>query len=88
MSNKIKQSLSQQPKEYELSNYEFDFLNAANNLTQATIKIAQGTRLLSSQYLKVLATEKLGYAPEENLEFEVDLTDESHLLKIKVLPRS
>lgn len=87
MSNKIKQSLNKQPKEFELTNYQFDFLNSSDNLRQAALQVAKGMQLLTSQYLKVLATENFGYAPEDDLEFGIDLKDESHILYIKVLAK-
>lgn len=75
---------STQPQEHELNEEEFNYVL---NINQAKNNIVGEYNRVISAFLKYIASSRLGYAPAEDLQFEVDFSDKKRTLKITVLPK-
>jgi (p)ppGpp synthase/HD superfamily hydrolase len=78
---KIKQSLKNEDKEYDLQQLEREYLLMLQALGQNIQKV---TEQLSGMYLSFVA-QRLGYNKGENLMFDIDLDDPKSKLKVRVI---
>lgn len=67
------------PTEHKLSDAEFNYVM---NIHQAKQNIMQEYDRVTSAFLYYLASNNFGYTPKDELQFELDFTDDSHTLKI------
>jgi hypothetical protein len=68
---------------HELNEEEFNYLM---NVNAAKQNIVQEYDRVMSAFLKYIATSRLQYPMEDDLQFELDFKDKKHELKITKLP--
>lgn len=79
MSQKIKDKLKKtEDKTVTISKTDFQYLNSINNIR---FSVNYYLQQLQSEYMKILSVD-LGYKPEEDLMFNIDLKDEARELTI------
>lgn len=82
MSNKIKEQLESNEDNRNviaLSNYEFSYIGSITMLQRSVSAYFDS---LKTEYLKILSVDKWNYPPEANLQFSLNLEDESHQLTV------
>src|ERR1700752_83094 len=77
-------NLDSQEKSHTLTEAEF---NSVMNLNVAKQNIINDLNKAISSYLKGIASTRLGYEYDTDLQFELDFADEKHILKITELPK-
>lgn len=68
--------------EFALKEEEFNHLM---NLNVAKNQIVQSANVMMSSFLHYVATNRLGYDNDDNLQFELDFEDEKRILKVTKL---
>lgn len=83
MSDKIKKQLDGNEKTFIISPYELRYVQSIEQIkTSMNYYLSQ----VQSEYLKLLSL-NLGYLPEQDLEFSIDLGATTGELKIKEVPK-
>lgn len=72
------------PQSHTLTEDEFNYVM---NINQAKQSISQEYTRVMSSFLHYVSSSRLGYSPQDDLQFEVDFTDEKRELKVTRLPR-
>lgn len=67
---------------HTLTESEFNYLM---NINQAKSNIAQEYNRVISAFLKYVSATRLGYPPEEDLQFELDFSDAAKQVKVTKL---
>ncbi len=80
----IKNKANEPDQAHELTEEEFNYVM---NINQAKQNIAQEYTRVMSAFLKYLSVSRFGYAPEEDLQFELDFEDKKRVLKVTKLPK-
>lgn len=75
---------SDKSKAHELTEEEFNYVM---NVNVAKQNIVNEYNRVMSAFLKYVASSRLGYTSDEDLEFELDFSAKEHLLKIKKIPK-
>lgn len=87
MSDSIKDKMARgksNSKDFELSNADFAYLVSADRIRSSYQHYMQG---LMSEFMKIKAVNDFGYKAEDDLQFSIDLADESHILTVTKLPK-
>jgi hypothetical protein len=79
MSNKIKKQLAETDKKYVIEDIEMQYLVDIDNVQRGS---DHWFNQLKTNYLQQIAI-RLGYLPEDQLEFTIDLKDKSKELTVK-----
>lgn len=79
----IKTAAATPEQSHELKEEEFNYVVNINTAKQNVS--AEYNRVMSA-FLKYITVSRLGYEPEDNLQFELDFADEKRTLKITKLP--
>jgi hypothetical protein len=79
MSNKIKKQLAETDKKYVIEDIEMQYLVDIDNVQRGS---DHWFNQLKTNYLQQVAI-RLGYLPEDQLEFTIDLKDKSKELTVK-----
>lgn len=72
-------------QDHVLSEQEFNYVMNVQTAKQA---IADEYNRVMSAFLKYVSTTRLGYQPADDLQFELDFTDNKHTLKVTILPKN
>lgn len=81
MSNKIKQITednANEPKKFTIRPWEFSYLKSLDTVKRTNNHYMEQ---LMTEYLKMLSL-RLGFRPEQNVEFSIDLNDDKRELTI------
>jgi hypothetical protein len=82
MSDKIKKQLEDTEKTFTIRPYELQYLRSLDTIKRSVeYYISQA----QTEYLKILSV-GLGFSPEKDLEFHIDLNDNKGELKVKEIP--
>lgn len=68
---------------HALTDAEFNYIM---NIQTAKQHIVDEYNRVISAFMKYVSSSRLGYDPEATLQFELDFSDDKHILKITVLP--
>lgn len=79
-----KQASLPEAQEHELSEQEFNYIF---NINEAKAKITAEYNRVISAFIKYVTVERLGYQPEEDLQFELDFADKKRTLKVTKIPK-
>lgn len=82
LKDKVLENDNEDIKQHELSEPEFDYLKLLNTALQFHTWQSR----IQSGFLYYVATTRLGYTPNTNLMFQIDLSKEDRMLMVKVLP--
>lgn len=69
---------------YTLTEAEFNYVM---NVQTAKQNIVDEYNRVISAFLKYVASSRLGYSPDEDLQFELDFSDSKHELKVTRIPK-
>lgn len=78
---KIKDGITAE-QSHELTEAEFNYVM---NVNQAKSAIVEEYNRVMSAFLKYVASSRLGYPSEADLQFELDFSDKKHILKVTKL---
>lgn len=80
----IKSTATNPEQEHTLTEAEFNYVMNINQAKQGVV--AEYNRVMSA-FLKYVASDRLKYSAEDDLQFELDFSDEKRVLKVKKLPK-
>jgi hypothetical protein len=69
--------------EHQLTNVEFNYIMNVNKSKQ---NMTDEYNRVMAAFLKYISSTRLGYKDDAHLQFELNFTDESHILKVTELP--
>lgn len=75
---------SQDTQTHTLSEQEFNYVM---NIQSAKQNVMEEYNRVISAFLKYVTSERLGYKPEDDLQFELDFSNNKHELKVTILPK-
>lgn len=80
----IKNSSMNPEQEHKLTEAEFNYV--MNMQTAKQTNLEQSNKMISA-FLKYITASRLKYNADDDLQFELDFSDEKHILKVTRLPK-
>jgi len=81
----IRNTSDNKEQTHELTEDEFNYVL---NVNQAKANIVGEYNRVISAFLKYIASARLGYAPDQDLQFELDFNNTKRQLKVTKIPKN